>query len=149
MGAPGPDSGTWESTNPHGRSTRAVSIHVLPSEDHAKWHFLEENATWSLRFCKEQNRNRCSRTLLCGDVWFGALGAESSRKHRRRGDWSRWQCHSECNDFGKQSGVATYKVDHHDRFTRRLQVSKSTVLRLVKAPQLSGWGRLVSSRARW
>src|SRR5665213_1571939 len=92
---------------------------------------------------------RSSRTLLCGDVWFGALGAESSRKHRRRGDWSRWQCHSECNDFGKQSGVATYKVDHHDRFTRRLQVSKSTVLRLVKAPQLSGWGRLVSSRARW
>src|ERR1019366_544108 len=40
---------------------RAVSIHVLPSEDHARWHFLEENATWSLRFCKEQNRNRCSR----------------------------------------------------------------------------------------
>src|ERR1035438_2829819 len=43
------------------RRVRAVSIHVLPSEDHARWHFLEENATWSLRFCKEQNRNRCSR----------------------------------------------------------------------------------------
>src|SRR5208283_1895593 len=39
---------------------RAVSIHVLPSGDHARWHFLEKNATWRLRFCKEQNRNRCS-----------------------------------------------------------------------------------------
>src|SRR5665213_629143 len=51
-----------------GQRVRAVSIHVLPSEDHARWHFLEENATWSLRFCKEQNRNRCSRRAR----WSGA-----------------------------------------------------------------------------
>jgi hypothetical protein len=31
-------------------ASRAVSIHVSPSEDHAMWHFLEENATWRLRF---------------------------------------------------------------------------------------------------
>src|ERR1017187_4818394 len=49
------------------RRVRAVSIHLLPSEDHAMWHFLEENATWSLRFCKEQNRNRCSASVRCWD----------------------------------------------------------------------------------
>ena len=42
-------------------NTRAVSIQVLPFEVHARWHFLEKNATWRPRFCKEQNRNRCSR----------------------------------------------------------------------------------------
>jgi hypothetical protein len=39
---------------------RAVSIQVLPFEVHARWHFFEKNATWHPRFCKEQNRNRCS-----------------------------------------------------------------------------------------
>ena len=40
---------------------RAVSIQVLSFEGHARWHFLEKNAIWRIRFCKEQNRNRCSR----------------------------------------------------------------------------------------
>ena len=58
---------------------RAVSIQVLRFENHARWHFLpprrprpvagvEENATWLLRLCKEQNRNRCSPASAWGPV---------------------------------------------------------------------------------
>jgi phosphoribosylformylglycinamidine cyclo-ligase len=46
-----------ESTFP---APRAVSIHILPFEDCARWHFLEKNAIWPQAFCIEQNRNRCS-----------------------------------------------------------------------------------------
>ncbi len=31
---------------------------MLPSQDHARWHFLKENATLLRRFFREQNRNR-------------------------------------------------------------------------------------------
>jgi hypothetical protein len=41
-------------------AVRAVSIHMLTSENCARWHFLEKNATWTRGFCKEQNRNRCN-----------------------------------------------------------------------------------------
>ena len=62
---PGSQTARWSSV----RRTSAVSIQVLPSEDHARGHFLGKNATWCLRFCKEQNRNRCSavfRLLFTG-----------------------------------------------------------------------------------
>src|SRR5487761_2627392 len=36
----------------------AVSIYVSTPEDHARRHFLEEDATWRLHVCDELNRNR-------------------------------------------------------------------------------------------
>jgi hypothetical protein len=60
---------------------RAVSIHVLPFEDHARWHFLEKNATWRSRFCREQNRNRCSSCLsrpVFKAIWMRSVLIESS-----------------------------------------------------------------------
>jgi hypothetical protein len=44
--------------------TRAVSIHMLSSEDRARCHFLEENGTSPRGFCKEQNRNRCNAVVI-------------------------------------------------------------------------------------
>jgi hypothetical protein len=66
--------------------TRAVSIHMLTSEERARRHFLEENATWPRGFYKEQNRNRCSRrnllkaaAILLVDQWAGMNRAAFAR----------------------------------------------------------------------
>ena len=65
----GKDQGWNQAEELHGNEDtgfRAVSIHVLPFEDGARWHFLEENVTWRRGFCKEQNRNRCSEHPIQG-----------------------------------------------------------------------------------
>ena len=49
---------TWEFEAAHRTwISRSISIQVLPFEDHARWHFLEESAIWRSTFCREQNRN--------------------------------------------------------------------------------------------
>ena len=56
-----------------GNAIRAVSIHLLTSEDRARWHFLEENATQHSGFCKEKNRNRCNAILAAAAMNFHKL----------------------------------------------------------------------------
>jgi hypothetical protein len=62
------------------KALRAVSIHVFPSEVHARRYFLGKNATWFRGFGKEQNRNRCSRTACFWSKKINKLEAPILRK---------------------------------------------------------------------
>src|ERR1017187_9149917 len=93
---------------------RAVSIHVLPSEDHARWHFLEENATLRLCFCKVSHR-RCrptgDETDLVRAVSIHVLPSEDhARWHFLEENATLRLCfckvsHRRCRPTGDETGV--------------------------------------------